>query len=95
MNQILPALMLGVGIDDMFVIVHAFDNLSTPEKQLKSLAQNFGTTMKHAGVAITITSVTDLLAFAIGATTVLPALCIYASLGIFFIYLYAITFFLA
>ena len=98
MNQILPFLMLGVGIDDMFVIVHAFDNLSTPEKQLKSLAQNMGTTMKHAGVAITITSVTDLLAFAIGATTVLPALsgfCIYASLGIFFIYSYAITFFLA
>ena len=98
MNQILPALMLGVGIDDMFVIVHAFDNLSTPEKRLKSLAQNMGTTMKHAGVAITITSVTDLLAFAIGATTVLPALsgfCIYASLGIFFIYFYAITFFLA
>ena len=79
--------MLGVGIDDMFVIVHAFDNLSTPEKRLKSLAQNFATTMKQA--------VIDLLAFAIGATTVLPALCIYASLGIFFIYLYAITFFLA
>ena len=79
--------MLGVGIDDMFVIVHAFDNLSTPEKRLKSLAQNFATIMEQA--------VIDLLAFAIGATTVLPALCIYASLGIFFIYLYAITFFLA
>ena len=82
--------MLGVGIDDMFVIVHAFDNLSTPEKRLKSLAQNFAPTMKQA--------VIDLLAFAIGATTVLPALsgfCIYASLGIFFIYFYAITFFLA
>ena len=97
MNQILPFLMLGVGIDDMFVIMQAFDNLSTDEKKL-TLAKQLGRTMKHAGVAITITSVTDLLAFAIGATTVLPALsgfCIYASLGIFFIYFYAITFFLA
>ena len=97
MNQILPFLMLGVGIDDMFVIIQAFDNLSADEKKL-TLAKQLGRTMKHAGVAITITSVTDLLAFAIGATTVLPALsgfCIYASLGIFFIYFYAITFFLA
>lgn len=97
MNQILPFLMLGVGIDDMFVIMQAFDNLSADEKTL-TLGKQLGRTMKHAGVAITITSVTDLLAFAIGATTVLPALsgfCIYASLGIFFIYFYAITFFLA
>lgn len=47
--------------------------------------------MKHAGVAVTITSVTDVLAFVIGASTVIPALgsfCVYAGLGIFFIYLY-------
>ena len=97
MNQILPFLMLGVGIDDMFVIMQAFDNLSASEKQ-ETVAKKLGRTMKHAGVAITITSVTDILAFAIGATTVLPALsgfCIYASLGIFFIYFYVITFFLA
>ena len=54
--------------------------------------------MKHAGVAITITSVTDLLAFGIGATSVLPALgsfCTYASIGIFSIYLNMASFFLA
>ena len=97
MNQLLPFLMLGVGIDDMFVIMQAFENLTEEERE-QELGVRFGRTMRHAGVAITITSVTDLLAFAIGATTVLPALsgfCIYASLGIFFIYFYAITFFLA
>ena len=54
--------------------------------------------MKHSGVAITITSVTDLLAFGIGATSVLPALgnfCAYASLGIFAVFLQMISFFLA
>ena len=97
MNQLLPFLMLGIGIDDMFVIMQAFESLNS-EECLLPLPERMGLTMKHAGVAITITSITDLLAFAIGATTVLPALssfCIYAALGILFIYLYAISFFLA
>ena len=41
----------------------------------------FGWTMKHAGVAITMTSVTDLLAFGIGSSSTLLALssfCVYA-----------------
>ena len=55
-------------------------------------------TMKHSGVAITITSVTDLLAFGIGATSILPALgtfCAYAALGIFAVFIYMASFFLA
>ena len=54
--------------------------------------------MKHAGVAITITSVTDILAFGISATSVLPTLgnfCAYASLGIFAVFLQMASFFLA
>ena len=50
-----------------------FNNLSEDERA-KSLPERFGLTMKHAGVAITITSVTDLLAFGVGATSSLPAL---------------------
>ena len=53
--------------------------------------------MKHSGVAITITSVTDLLAFGIGATSVLPALgnfCFYSALGIFAVFLNMVSFFL-
>ena len=44
------------------------------EERSKTLAERFGLTMKHAGVAITITSVTDLLAFGVGASSSLPAL---------------------
>ena len=54
--------------------------------------------MKHSGVAITITSVTDLLAFGIGASSILPALgtfCAYAALGIFAVFIYMSSFFLA
>ena len=64
----------------------------------QELKYRFGITLRHAGVAITITSVTDLLAFGIGATTILPALqsfCLFAAFGILFVFLYMVTFFLA
>ena len=35
MNQLLPFLMLGVGVDDMFVITKAFNNLHKEEKELE------------------------------------------------------------
>lgn len=36
----------------------------------EEIVELVGQTMKHAGVAITVTSVTDIIVFAIGATTV-------------------------
>ena len=47
----------------------AFDPFQDEKKVSKLLSVKFGKTMKHAGVAITITSVTDLIAFAIGKST--------------------------
>ena len=96
MNTLLPFLMLGVGIDDMFVIMQAWENLTDREKE-HDLVTRFGITMNHAGVAVTITSITDLFAFAIGATSVMPGMqsfCIYAAVGIFFIFIFQCTFFI-
>ena len=97
MNHILPFLLLGLGIDDMFVIVQAYDNLSPAERSAPVQAR-IGTAMKHAGVSITVTSLTDIVAFAIGSLTVLPALrsfCIYAAVGIGAVYLLQATLFVA
>ena len=63
-----------------------------------SIDERIGLTMKHSGVAILITSVTDLMAFGIGATSILPALgnfCAYAAFGIFGVFLQMASFFLA
>lgn len=77
------------GIDDMFVTVQCFNNLSSAE-QRRGRAERFGLTLRRAGAAITVTSLTDFLAFAIGGTTVLPALrsfCIFCAVGLIVVYL--------
>ena len=63
---------LGIGIDDMFVIVQSHINLeqNDPSWKKRPIDELVGETLKHAGVAITITSITDLLVFIVGATTV-------------------------
>ena len=54
----------------MFVMVQAFKNvMDSPDCSLP-LEERFGLAMKYAGVTITVTSVTDFIAFAIGASTV-------------------------
>ena len=96
-NNVLPFLLLGLGIDDMFVIMQAWNNLTPHEKTLK-LTERVGKALKHAGVSITVTSITDFAAFAIGSSTVLPALrsfCLYASVGIAAVYFFQATFFVA
>ncbi len=112
MHSVLPFLLLGIGIDDMFVIVQCWDTLEAKRKKKNktyedegdvasedlSIPDRMGQTLSHAGVAITITSVTDIIAFGVGGTTVLPALksfCIYASVGIVATYWFQCTFFVA
>ena len=48
LHSILPFLMLGVGIDDMFVLVQSYENLSEDEKKLP-LPERFAKTLSCAG----------------------------------------------
>jgi Niemann-Pick C1 protein len=55
----------------MFVIVQCLENLTKDQLSSVSTTQEkIGLAMKHAGVAITVTSVTDIFAFGVGACTV-------------------------
>jgi predicted RND superfamily exporter protein len=65
----LPFLLLGIGVDDMFVIVACWRNLNLGNKEV-SLPEKMGRTLQHAGVAITVTTATDVAAFLVGSLTV-------------------------
>ena len=89
--------MLGIGIDDMFVLVQSYENLTKEELKL-SLEERFGKALSYAGMAVSVTSVTNIVAFMLGATTVIPALrsfCLFCSIGILAIFIYTLTFFTA
>ncbi|KPJ02850.1 Patched domain-containing protein 3 [Papilio xuthus] len=93
----LPFLLMGLGIDDMFVM-NACWKMVTTSKSSKSVPTKVGLMLKHAGVSIVITSVTDIVALLIGAITILPSLksfCIYSAVGVFFVFCYSVTFYVA
>ena len=99
MHAIIPFLFVGIGIDDMFVIVQCHSNIASSEAaKTMSHLEIMSLTLKNAGVAITITSITNIIVFAVGAITVLPALksfCVYCAIGIAAIYIYQSTIFFA
>ena len=95
---ILPFICLGIGIDDMFVIVRCLNNIPEERRRSNSSVTNIGLAMKHAGASITVTSVTDIFAFVTGAITFFPSLqslCISAAISIGTIYLFQVSWFVA
>ncbi|XP_024940827.1 NPC intracellular cholesterol transporter 1 isoform X2 [Cephus cinctus] len=96
-HPILPFLLLGIGVDDMFVIMQSLENLSDSDKSQK-IPLKIAKALQHSGMSITLTSITNIVAFAIGITTVMPFLesfCAFATLGILFLYIFEITFFVS
>ncbi|CAM9472679.1 unnamed protein product, partial [Ascophyllum nodosum] len=92
--SILPFILIGIGVDDMFVIVAAFDHTdpALPVEERVALG------LKRCGVSITYTSLTNFFAFILGSTTSLPAVeyfCIYAGTAIIFDFFLQVTAFVA
>ena len=69
-SLVIPILMLGIGLDDMFVICNALDQVSLNLPPADRMKQAF----RHSGPSITITSVTNALAFLSGAYTDIEAI---------------------
>ena len=85
-------MIIGIGVDDMFVIVNSIDQTS----QHLSANERFRIGMIHAGPSITITSVTDGIAFLLGSFTIIPALnsfCIFAGISVVTLYISMLTIF--
>ena len=93
-HNILPFMLLGIGVDDMFVIVNTIDQVPDHLPYEK----RFIIGMTHAGPSITITSFTNALAFFFGGFTSLEALnsfCFFACTMVLCLYLSVLTLFSA
>merc|ERR1719210_63463 len=96
-HHILPFIAIGIGIDDMFVIMECWYNLLEENKGLP-LPERIGQTMRHAGISVTVTSITDVMAFGLGAFTIMPGLqafCVSAAICIALIFLLQTSWFVA
>ncbi|XP_070560889.1 patched domain-containing protein 3-like isoform X3 [Ptychodera flava] len=88
----MPFLTLGVGIDDTFIMIASWRSTSPH----LSVRDRLGKTFSEAALSITITSITDALAFGIGAISNFPSVrifCCYCGVAIVFDYIYQLTFF--
>lgn len=90
---VLPCLMLGIGVDDMFVMV---SQLGIVHASAKHGSDRLGLALRRCALSLIYTSVTDFFAFLLGAVSSLPAVrhfCIYASVSICSVFFFQVTFF--
>ena len=91
---VLPFLVLGVGIDNIFIIIHAVDRqdpeVRGPARVAKALSQ--------IGASITMATMTTIVAFFVSMFTIFPAIryfCFYAGLSILMCYGQVLTVFVS
>ena len=84
-----PFLLLGLGMDDTFIIIGAYRKTGLYKPAEDRIAEAMG----KAGTSIFITSMTDFFTFMLGIFSQLPAMqsfAVYASMGVLFDFLYQV-----
>ncbi|KFZ60629.1 Protein patched 1, partial [Antrostomus carolinensis] len=69
-TQVLPFLALGIGVDDMFLLAHAF----TETSQHIPFKERTGECLKRTGTSVALTSISNMIAFFMAALVPIPAL---------------------
>lgn len=94
LSQILPFVMFGIGLDDAFIMIGAY-NRTDPNKDVVERIQD---ATRDIGLSIVLTTVTTSTAFGLGCLSNLPALywlSFYSFTCMILVFLYTITFFVA
>lgn len=90
-----PFILLGIGVDDIFVIANAYSLTYIHSSDSRT---RIGLSFRDAGISITITTITNILAFAVGASSVyysIRVFCIVTASGLLTGYLLCLTLFAA
>uniref|UniRef100_A0A0N4ZI90 SSD domain-containing protein n=1 Tax=Parastrongyloides trichosuri TaxID=131310 RepID=A0A0N4ZI90_PARTI len=88
-----PFMILAIGVDDAFILTSSFVNLSNIKDPKKRILK----TITAAGPSITITSLTNTVAFGIGfftPTKQMSLFCVCTSIAVFLDYIFTYTLFL-
>ncbi|XP_067135741.1 patched domain-containing protein 3-like [Centruroides vittatus] len=92
LNISIPFLLLGIGLDDSFVLLAAWRRTDPNDRVEKRISDAYS----EAAISITITSLTNVVSFSIGMTTpykVVQIYSLYASISVLFDYIFQVTLF--
>lgn len=94
--EVIPFLVLAVGVDNIFIMVHTYHRLE--RQKFENVAEAIGEAIGQVGPSILQTAASEIACFAIGAISDMPAVktfAMYAAVAIFFDFLFQITAFVA
>ena len=66
----LPFLLMGLGVDDMFVILSYWYKIKDSIDSTMDFKEKIAYALSNAGASITVTTLTDIVAFIVGSSTV-------------------------
>lgn len=95
--EVVPFLILAVGVDNLFILVHTSNRLSSADKD-QSAKEMVAEALSEAGPSILLSAISQGCCFGIGALTDMPAVktfALYAMVAVFFNLLLQITAFVA
>lgn len=93
-GQVIPFLILAIGVDNMYIISNTLDE-TDPKKDYR---ERVGETLGKIGSSVTLAATSEFFAFMLGSLTRMPAVqafCLYAGIAIIANYLLQITAFTA
>ena len=95
--EVIPFLVLAIGVDNIFLIVHEFEKVNYKYPR-SSIEARIGKALGRIGPSILLSAVTETICFALGATVQMPAVrnfAIYAAGAVFINAVLQVTMFIA
>jgi len=80
--MLVPYILLGVGVDDMIILVDTYDQTPMPDDDILNASHRLANALKSSGLSITLTSLCSSMAFFVGSATDIPGIssfCVYAA----------------